>query len=94
MTESPEAHLDRKRGEPALRLAHVLFVLWGAGVVAWAFYAAAIAHDRGWWDFDPILAAALVLVPPVLAHILALILVRLTGNPRFGKRPDPRRNLR
>ena len=71
------------RAEPPIRLAHVLFVLWVAGSVAWAFIAAKLAHDQGWWVQHPELAAALVLVPPFLGHLLANFVIKLTGNPRF-----------
>ena len=73
----------REYEAPAIRLAHVLFVIWVAGSVAWAFYAADLAHSRGWWELRPELAAVLVLAPPILAHVAANLVLRLTGNPRF-----------
>jgi hypothetical protein len=69
--------------DPPIRLSHVLFVLWVAGSVAWAFYAAKAAHHQGWWDSIPHLAAVLVLTPPILAHLLANFVIKITGNPRF-----------
>lgn len=80
-----ERHEPPRRGrdDPPIRLAHVLFVLWIAGSVAWALYAANVAHGRGWWVEQPELAALLVLAPPVLAHLLANLVIGLTGNPRF-----------
>ncbi len=71
------------RADPPIRLAHVLFVIWIVGSVAWAFAAANLAHDQGWWVQRPELAAALVLVPPFLGHLLANLAIKLTGNPRF-----------
>ena len=73
----------RERDDPPLRLAHVLFVLWIAGSVAWALFAARIAHDHGWWELRPVLAALLVLAPPVLGHLLANLVIKKTGNPTF-----------
>jgi hypothetical protein len=73
----------REQGDPPIRLAHVLFVLWVAGSVAWAFYGAALAHERGWWELDPIMAAILVLAPPILAHALANFAIKMTSNPKF-----------
>jgi hypothetical protein len=79
-------HEDARRrdeDDPLIRLAHVLFILWVAGSVAWAFFAAKLAHDHGWLEHRPELAAILVLAPPILAHVLANFLVKRTGNPRF-----------
>ena len=73
----------RGQDDPPIRLAHVLFILWITASVAWAFFAARIAHDHGWWELRPDLAAILVLVPPILAHVLANLIIRKTGNPRF-----------
>ena len=73
----------REQEAPPIRLAHVLYVLWVAGSIAWAFYAADLAHSRGWWDLRPELAAVLVLAPPILTHVAANFVIRLTGNPRF-----------
>jgi len=75
----------RDQEDPPIRLAHFLFVLWGAGSVAWAFFAATFAHDEGWWVQHPELAAVLVLAPPILAHLLANRVIRVTGNPRFRR---------
>ena len=83
MTVIPKTPRVRQGGDPPLRLAHVLFVLWVAGAVAWAFHAARLAYHWGWWESDPVLAAGLILMPVVLAHVLALYVIRLTGNPRF-----------
>lgn len=69
--------------DPPIRLAHVLFVLWVVGSVAWALYAAGIAFELQWWAERPAIAAALVLCPPILGHVLANLIIRLTGNPRF-----------
>jgi len=69
--------------DPPIRLAHVLFVLWVAGSVAWASFAANIALDQGWWVQRPELAAGLVLAPPILAHLLALFIIKLTNNPKL-----------
>jgi hypothetical protein len=80
---------DRQQAPPPdhdnlpIRLAHVLFVLWVAGSVAWAFFAAKLAHGQDWFVQRPELAAMLVLAPPILAHVLANFLIRRTGNPRF-----------
>ena len=71
------------QNDPPIRLAHVLFVLWVAGCVAWAFFAAQLAHRHGWWVLHPVLAGALVLTPPILAHLLANFIIGITGNPRF-----------
>ena len=71
------------RPYPPIRLAHVLFVFWVVGTVAWAFYAARLAYGLGWWDLRPELAAGLVLMPPILAHGLAVLIVRITNNPQF-----------
>jgi hypothetical protein len=60
-----------------------MFVLWVAGSIAWAFFSAKLAHDHGWWVLRPELAAALVMAPPLLAHLLANLVIRITGNPRF-----------
>ena len=76
-------HRDTTRDDPPMRLAHVLFVLWVAGSVGWAFYAARLAHDLGWWVQHTVLAAVLVLTPPILAHLLAIIVVKRAGNPRM-----------
>ena len=65
------------------RLAHVLFVLWVTGSVAWAIFAAMFASDRGWLLKRPELAAGLVLIPPILAHLLANLVFKLSGNPRI-----------
>ena len=73
----------RNQEDLPIRLAHVLFVLWIVGSVAWAFFAAKLAHDQAWWVQRPELAAALVLTPPILAHLLANILIKISGNPRF-----------
>ena len=67
--------------DPPLRLAHVLFVLWVAGSVGWAIYAATVGSDLNWWVQSPELAALLVLAVPILTHLLAILLVRVTGNP-------------
>jgi hypothetical protein len=92
MTEYPargESRYDREnptgqeQDDPPIRLAHVLFVLWVAGSTAWALYAAALAHERAWWELEPALGAILVLAPVILAHALANFLIRITGNPRF-----------
>ena len=80
---NPNQSRSCDRDDPPIRLAHVLFVLWVAGSVAWAFYAAALAHSRGWWDSHVELGAVLVLAPPILAHALANFVIRVTGNPRF-----------
>ncbi|MGI9413527.1 MAG: hypothetical protein ACR2PM_07655 [Hyphomicrobiales bacterium] len=82
MTIKPSAPQGAQR-DPPLRLAHVLFVLWVAGTVAWALFAARLAQDQGWWALRPDLAAVLVLAPPFLAHLLANAVIRLTGNPTF-----------
>ena len=74
---------QRGQDDPPIRLAHVLFVLWVACSVAWAFFAAKLAHDQGWFVQRPELATILVLAPPILAHFLANFVIRLTGNPRF-----------
>jgi hypothetical protein len=74
---------SREKDDPPIRLAHVLFVLWVTGSVAWAFFAAALAHQQGWWEHKPMLGAILVLAPPILAHVLANTVIRTTGNPRF-----------
>jgi hypothetical protein len=82
-------HSDRRRlpkrdeSDPPLRLAHVLFVLWVSGSVAWALYAAKLAHGQDWWMTRPFLAAILVLTPPILVHILFHLAVRITGNPKL-----------
>lgn len=86
MTVVPQTPRSAEGRDPPLRLAHVLFVLWIAGGVAWAFYAATLAYEWGWWVSDPILAAGLILTPTVLAHLLALFVIKVTGNPRFGQR--------
>lgn len=69
--------------DPPIRLAHVLFALWVAGSVGWAFFAAKLAFDGGWLVHHPELAVVFVLTPPILAHFLAIYVIRLTGNPRF-----------
>ena len=71
------------RDGPPIRLAHVLFVLWVAGSVGWALYAAQVALGLGWWVEAPELGAILVLAPPAIAHILAIHIIKMTGNPRF-----------
>ena len=71
------------KDDPPIRLAHVLFVLWVAGSVAWALYAAQLAQGLEWWALKPTLAAILVLALPILAHVLANYLIRISGNPRF-----------
>ena len=68
---------------PPIRLAHVLFILWVAGSVAWAFHSAMVAYNQGWWELRPELGAALVLTPLVLAHLLAIFVIRITGNPKL-----------
>jgi len=73
----------RDQDDPPIRLAHVLFVLWVAGSVAWAFFAARLAHDQEWFVQRPELAAILVLAPPILAHVLANFVIKRSGNPRF-----------
>ena len=73
----------RGQDDPPIRLAHVLFVLWVAGSVAWAFFAAKLAHDQDWFVLRPVLAAILVLVLPILAHVLCNFVIRRSGNPRF-----------
>ena len=73
----------RDDDDPPIRLAHVLFVLWVAGSVAWAFCAAQLAHGLDWWVQAPELGAILVLAPPVIAHVLAIHVLKITGNPRF-----------
>ena len=92
MTEDLNLPQSQKRRRPAepdgahdppIRLAHVLFVLWVAGSVAWALYAARLAQGLEWWALKPALAAILVLVPPILAHVLASYLIKISGNPRF-----------
>ena len=75
--------LQRRQVDPPIRLAHVLFVLWVAGSVAWTFFAAKLAHDQGWFVERPELAAILVLAPPILAHFLANYLIRIASNPRL-----------
>lgn len=75
--------VQRDQDDPPIRLAHVLFILWVAGSVAWVFIAAKLAYDQGWWVLRPELAAALVLTPPILAHLVANFVIRITGNPRF-----------
>lgn len=85
----PQQHGSRRPAEPdgehdpPIRLAHVFFVLWVAGSVAWALYAARLAQGLQWWALKPALAAILVLAPSILAHVLANYLIRLSGNPRF-----------
>lgn len=74
---------EREDVDPPIRAAHALFVLWVAGSVAWAFYAAILAHNRGWWEFRPELGAVLVLAPPILAHVLANFVIKKSGNPRL-----------
>jgi hypothetical protein len=54
-----------------------------AGSVGWAFFAAKLALDEGWWVQRPELASAVVLAPPFLAHLFAHFIIRLTGNPTF-----------
>ncbi len=71
------------RPERPLRLAHVLFVLWVSGTVAWALYSAALALEMGWWKTQTLPAAMVVFLPPVLGHFLSIWIVRVTGNPRF-----------
>jgi len=81
----------RDRGEPAkatcdhapVRVAHLVFVLWVAGLVASALYAAEFADRHGWWVVRPLSAAILVLALPVLVEVLAQILIRATGNRRL-----------
>lgn len=77
--EPPQADNDG----PPLRLAHVLFVFWAAGSVGWAIYVAKIGSDLNWWVQSPELAAILVLAVPILAHLLAILVIRFTGNPVF-----------
>ena len=72
----------RERSDPPLRLAHMLYVLWVAGTVAWALYAAALAHEMGWWEMQPLAAGLAVLLPPALGHLLGIWITRVTGNPR------------
>lgn len=72
----------RERSDPPLRLAHMLYVLWVAGSVAWALYAAALAHEMAWWEARPHVAAGAVLLPPALGHLLGIWITRVTGNPR------------
>ena len=81
----PTAHGTPRhdRDGPPIRLAHVLFVLWVAGSVGWALYAAQLALGLGWWVEAPELGAILVLAPPAIAHILAIHIIKMTGNPRF-----------
>lgn len=74
---------QRDQQDPPIRLGHVLFVFWVAGSVAWDFIGVKLADDRGWWVQHPELAAALVLAPPLLGHLLANFLVKLAGNPKF-----------
>ncbi len=74
-------HTDQD--DPPIRLAHVLFVIWVAGSVAWALFAAKLAHDRDWFVQQPELAVILVLAPPILAYVLANFVIRVTKNPRF-----------
>ena len=74
---------ERHQDDPPIRLAHVLFILWVAGSVAWAFHAAMVAYNQGWWELRPELGALLVLTPPVLAHLLAIFVIRITGNPKL-----------
>ena len=74
---------QRQQADPPIRLAHVLFVLWVSASVGWAFYAAKLAYDHGWWVERPELAAVLVLAPPILAYFLANLVIKLTGNPTF-----------
>lgn len=71
-------------GDPPIRLAHALFVLWVVATVAWAFYVALLAHHHGWWVSRPVLAGLSVLLPPVVAHVLANIVIAATGNPVLG----------
>ena len=73
----------QNKGDPPIRLAHVLFVLWVSVSVAWALYAAKLAHGQDWWMTRPFLAAILVLTPPILVHILFHLAVRITGNPKL-----------
>ena len=79
-----EYSTGREHHDPPIRLAHVLFVLWVSASTAWALFAAALAHERAWWELEPILAAILVLAPPILGHFLANFVIRITGNPRCG----------
>jgi len=81
----PTAHgtLRHDRDDPPIRLAHVLFVLWVAGSVGWALYAAQLARGLGRWVEAPELGAILVLALPAIAHILAIHIIKMTGNPRF-----------
>ena len=74
----------RGQDDPPIRLAHVLFVFWVAGSVAWAFFAAKLVLEQGWLVRSPGLALVLVLTPPILAHLLANFVIRITGNPRFS----------
>ena len=78
-----DARPGHDRDGPPIRLAHVLFVLWVAGSIAWAFYAAQLAHGLDWWNLRPEFAAGLVLTPPILAHALAILVIKITGNPRL-----------
>lgn len=75
------AHSDRN--DPPMRLAHVLFVLWVAASVAWALFAAMFAHDHGWLVQHPLAVVAAVLIPSILAHLLAILIVKRTKNPRM-----------
>ncbi len=66
-----------------IRLAHVLFVLWAVGSVVWALVAAKLAIDKEWWVQRPMMGAVLVLAPPILAYLLAIFVIRITGNPKL-----------
>jgi len=81
-SENQEPELYRE-SDPPISLAHVLFVFWVTASVAWAFFSASIAYRQDWWAEHSEIAAALVLAPPVLVHLLANFVIRLTGNPRF-----------
>ena len=78
---------QRGQDDPPIRLAHCRPHPTGdvrvACSVAWAFFAAKLAHDQGWFVQRAELAAILVLAPPILAQVLANFVIRLTGNPRF-----------
>ena len=71
--------------DPPVRLAHILFVLWVAGSVAWMLFAAMIANDQNWLLQRADLAALVVLAPPILTHILMSLVIRLYGNPKIWR---------
>lgn len=81
--EPCELAKKRDPDDSPIRLSQVLFVLWVAGSLAWALFAALIARNQGWWEWHPELAAVLVLALLILGHVLANYLVRVTGNPTF-----------